>query len=624
MATAEEDNDFLIRPLYTENADVVEQEDELPREFFCPITNKVMRDPVHFKDDGNIYERSAITQWLKTSAQSPVSGAAIRSHVLIPAVHLRKRIRREIRYNMEKTKRHRVVRLWENELALKMWRNGLRSFELDFDGDDDTLSFLRERLRWVEGHPKFLTPREALKWEGEEDTVFSFEELSAELDDLDHPSKFTESLGALMTPSRGRDSSYTLARMVRDEQLSHVRKMNSDETMLKDAFVASSTKTNQTFHGPGRPSIDDNDVSRSSATSSTDSGTPLSGRPPSSMEYSTDSGTPLSALSQGPMNGSYHVLDGIKEKDADEVTDEGDEDNDEVMRSIDENTQIGSLPAIVGCKIRITFGKRSGLTGVVVGPGRRRGRFQILLDKHARGSQDIKHVELAPSKFDVISNENTIARDVARRASLRSEGSFFKPKNMSENVKSDVDMLDTESLAIAIDPSGYRKDTDILKNEVAHGIPGFMKDTIDALFDPKESPLQKKKSRELNGYHRSLSQKNVKRYASPTSSSSRQDLGTPRTPAPFSSETPGTPALFSDGSQFETKKPKKVTPPKKEEMFVAQWAYSARDEEELELKKSDVVTILDKDTDWGEDWWKGTVHGRVGYFPRTYVRSVKL
>ena len=42
-------------------------------EFRCPITMEIMTDPVILGDDGNTYERSAITNWLNSNHTSPIT-----------------------------------------------------------------------------------------------------------------------------------------------------------------------------------------------------------------------------------------------------------------------------------------------------------------------------------------------------------------------------------------------------------------------------------------------------------------------------------------------------------------------------------------------------------------------
>ena len=49
----------------------------------CPITLELMRDPV-MAADGHTYEREALLRWLKTSNNSPATGAPLANRVIIP------------------------------------------------------------------------------------------------------------------------------------------------------------------------------------------------------------------------------------------------------------------------------------------------------------------------------------------------------------------------------------------------------------------------------------------------------------------------------------------------------------------------------------------------------------
>ena len=73
----------------------------------------------------------------------------------------------------------------------------------------------------------------------------------------------------------------------------------------------------------------------------------------------------------------------------------------------------------------------------------------------------------------------------------------------------------------------------------------------------------------------------------------------PETPIPFSAITP----LLST----------------KLDGYIAKWKYKARDGDELEMAKGDIVNVLSRETRWGPDWWKGQIDDRVGLFPKTYV-----
>ena len=70
------------------------QDNTLPNEFLCPITQEMMIDPV-FCCDGHTYERSAIQKWFDTpSKRSPLSNAVLDNTTLIPNHALKKMISR--------------------------------------------------------------------------------------------------------------------------------------------------------------------------------------------------------------------------------------------------------------------------------------------------------------------------------------------------------------------------------------------------------------------------------------------------------------------------------------------------------------------------------------------------
>lgn len=62
-----------------------------PDTFVCPILGTLMADPV-VAADGHTYERSAISEWYKSSDMSPLTGLPVESRALIPNHALRKTI----------------------------------------------------------------------------------------------------------------------------------------------------------------------------------------------------------------------------------------------------------------------------------------------------------------------------------------------------------------------------------------------------------------------------------------------------------------------------------------------------------------------------------------------------
>merc|ERR1712194_791918 len=65
---------------------------EGPDDYICPITSEIMTDPVS-TSDGFTYERTAITEWLRTKNISPKTGATLESKALIPNHLVRSMIR---------------------------------------------------------------------------------------------------------------------------------------------------------------------------------------------------------------------------------------------------------------------------------------------------------------------------------------------------------------------------------------------------------------------------------------------------------------------------------------------------------------------------------------------------
>ena len=65
----------------------------MPDEYLCPITQSVMADPV-LGSDGRTYERSAITEWLRTHNTSPITREVMTATSLKPNYALRSLIER--------------------------------------------------------------------------------------------------------------------------------------------------------------------------------------------------------------------------------------------------------------------------------------------------------------------------------------------------------------------------------------------------------------------------------------------------------------------------------------------------------------------------------------------------
>jgi len=69
----------------------VDEEEEDPTEYLCPITKQLMSDPV-ICSDGHSYERQAIEDWLLSHDKSPMTNATLETKQLFPNHSLRSMI----------------------------------------------------------------------------------------------------------------------------------------------------------------------------------------------------------------------------------------------------------------------------------------------------------------------------------------------------------------------------------------------------------------------------------------------------------------------------------------------------------------------------------------------------
>lgn len=66
-------------------------EDEVPKEWFCPIGQELLKNPV-IASDGFTYERKEIQDWFKRSDMSPITGIRLKNRDLIPNIALKNTI----------------------------------------------------------------------------------------------------------------------------------------------------------------------------------------------------------------------------------------------------------------------------------------------------------------------------------------------------------------------------------------------------------------------------------------------------------------------------------------------------------------------------------------------------
>lgn len=64
---------------------------DLPKEFFCPLTKRLMKDPV-VDNDGHTYEREAIERWLRAQSSSPITNEYLSLDMLQPNKELKSQI----------------------------------------------------------------------------------------------------------------------------------------------------------------------------------------------------------------------------------------------------------------------------------------------------------------------------------------------------------------------------------------------------------------------------------------------------------------------------------------------------------------------------------------------------
>ena len=66
-------------------------DDSIPREFICCITQSIMNDPVKTVD-GQTYDRVAILKWFEQHSTSPLTGLVLPSKQLVSNIELKEQI----------------------------------------------------------------------------------------------------------------------------------------------------------------------------------------------------------------------------------------------------------------------------------------------------------------------------------------------------------------------------------------------------------------------------------------------------------------------------------------------------------------------------------------------------
>ena len=84
-----------LQRTYNENEGKVE---EIPDEYLCPITKRIMKDPV-IAFDGHSYERKAIEDYLRDNNKSPITGENAEYVIVFPNHKLKANIQKYIEEN---------------------------------------------------------------------------------------------------------------------------------------------------------------------------------------------------------------------------------------------------------------------------------------------------------------------------------------------------------------------------------------------------------------------------------------------------------------------------------------------------------------------------------------------
>lgn len=107
------------------------EDDSIPNECFCPITQEIMEDPV-IAQDGHTYERAAIKRWLDMGKRtSPKTGARLLSTELTPN-HTMRSLIQDVKAQVPVLARHKVdmqnievaIKLREEEIAETLTQKG--------------------------------------------------------------------------------------------------------------------------------------------------------------------------------------------------------------------------------------------------------------------------------------------------------------------------------------------------------------------------------------------------------------------------------------------------------------------------------------------------------------------
>ena len=84
------------------------QNNEIPHEYFCSISQEVMVDPLKTRDN-HTYDRSSIERWFLTRYTSPLTGLVLHDITLTPHIELKNQIQEYIKLKMSQTQPHQEL-----------------------------------------------------------------------------------------------------------------------------------------------------------------------------------------------------------------------------------------------------------------------------------------------------------------------------------------------------------------------------------------------------------------------------------------------------------------------------------------------------------------------------------
>merc|ERR1719192_1802671 len=91
LIAAQKETESMRMQLEMEQKANAEVDRDIPEAFLCPITHRVIQDPV-IAFDGRSYEKEAIEEYLQKHNKSPVTGAEAITTMVFPNHDLRSRI----------------------------------------------------------------------------------------------------------------------------------------------------------------------------------------------------------------------------------------------------------------------------------------------------------------------------------------------------------------------------------------------------------------------------------------------------------------------------------------------------------------------------------------------------